>query len=109
MELYHTTDAESISLVNPDAEAMRILLDQLDAPGAEGAEHPDVSLVHDASAWSLSVFPNGTVLFENLDDDDEAPRHLPQVSRHDALQMWLKLSRGEIEALLELPWKRECD
>lgn len=109
MELYHTTDAEGISLVNPDTEAMRAVLDQLDAPDAEEAEHPDVSLVHDASAWSLSVFPNGTVLFENLEDDDEAPHHLPQVSRHDALQMWLKLSRGEIEHLLALPWKRDGD
>lgn len=109
MNLYHTTDAEGISLLNPDSEAMRAVLDQLDAPETEEAEHPDVSLVHDASAWSLSAFPNGTVLFENLNDDDEAPRYLSQVSRHDALQMWLKLARGEIENLLKLPWKRDGD
>ncbi|MFU8848932.1 MAG: hypothetical protein ACNA77_09495 [Opitutales bacterium] len=107
MNLYHTTDAEGISLLNPDADAMRAVLDQLDAPDAEDAEHPDVSLIHDASAWSLSVFPNGTIIFENLEDDDEAPRHLTQISRHDALQMWQKLAHGEIENLLELPWKRD--
>lgn len=107
MDLYHTTDAEGITLLNPDTEAMRALLERLDEPGAEDAEHPDVSLIHDPSAWSLSVFPNGTVILENLDDDDASPLYMNALSRKEALQLWLQLSRGEIEGLRKLPWKRD--
>lgn len=107
MDLYHTTDAEGVSLLNPDTQAMRALLARLDEPAAEEAEHPDVSLVHDPSAWSLSVFPNGTVTFENLEADDDAPLYMTKVSRPDALQMWLELSRGEIERLRQRAWV--CD
>jgi hypothetical protein len=104
MDLYHTTDADGVSLLNPSAEAMRELLAKLDEASAEEAEHPDVSLVHDPSAWSMSVFPSGTVTFENLDDDDGAPLYMNHVSRKDALQMWLELSRGEIERLRKRDW-----
>ena len=109
MDLYHTTDVDGISLLNPDEQAMRDLLAQLDAPAAGDAEHPDVSLVHDASAWSLSVFPGGTVTFENLEDEDAPPRYMTEVSRSDALRMWLELSRGEIEGLQRRDWRRDGD
>jgi len=96
-------------LLNPDAKTMRAILAQLDEAAAEEAEHPDVSLVHDPSAWSLSVFPSGTVTFENLDDEDEAPLYMTGVSRKDALQMWLELSRGEIEGLRNRAWLQDQD
>ena len=38
MDLYHTTDCEGISELNPTAEKMRELLDSLDAQGAHEAE-----------------------------------------------------------------------
>lgn len=104
MELYHTTDADGVSLLNPDAEAMRELLAKLDEPAAEDAEHPDVSLIHDPSAWIMSVFPGGTVTLENLDADDGPPLYMKDVSRKDALRMWLELSRGEIERVRSRPW-----
>lgn len=107
MDLYHTTDAEGVSLLNPDTQAMRELLARLDEPAAEDAEHPDISLVHDASAWSLSVFPNGTVTLENLDTDDLPPLYMNKVSRQETLQMWLQLSRGEIERVRKRDWV--CD
>lgn len=107
MDLYHATDADGVSLLNPDTATMRELLKKLDKPSAEDAEHPDVSLIHDPSAWSISVFPSGIVTFEKLNDDDNAPLFMNSVSRKDALQMWLELSRGEIERLRNRPWK--CD
>lgn len=109
MELYHSTDADGVSLVNPDAEAMRELLAQLDSPSAEDAEHPDISLIHDSSGWCLSVFPSGTVTFENLEAEDSAPLFMTEVSRADALQMWLELSRGEIENLQQRSWVSDGD
>ncbi|PXA04276.1 hypothetical protein DDZ13_06995 [Coraliomargarita sinensis] len=107
MDLYHTTDADGVTLLNPDTQSMRDLLAKLDEPAADEAEHPDVSLVHDPSAWSMSVFPSGTVTFENLDDDDDAPLYMNNVSRKEALQMWLELSRGEIDRLRGRNWSRE--
>lgn len=107
MDLYHSTDADGVTLVNPDTGAMRALLARLDEPMAGEAEHPDVSLVHDPSAWSLSVFPSGTVSFENLEAEDSPPLYMTNVSRADALQMWLELSRGEIDQVRKRSWQSE--
>ncbi len=107
MQLYHTTDTDGISELNPDSKKMLELLTRLDEPGMAEAEHPDVSLVHDSSGWSLSVFPSGVVTFENLDDEDNPPRFMTGVTRHEALQLWLELSRGEIEQVNSRPWLHE--
>lgn len=104
MDLYHTTDFDGISLLSPDKAAMQALLARLDEPGADEAEHPDVSLVHDPSAWSISVFPSGTVTFENLNTDDGPPLYMTGVNREDALQLWLELARGEIGKLKQRQW-----
>lgn len=107
MDLYHTTDIDGVTELNPPAETMRALLDTLDSTEADDAEHPDVSLVHDTSGWSISVFPSGVVTFENLDEPEEMPRFMSAVSRNDALALWLDLSRGRIEHLRSQPWLRE--
>lgn len=107
MNLYHTTDAEGISELNPTAEKMRELLDSLDAADANEAEHPDVSLVHDTSGWSLSVFPSGVITFENLDEPDDAPSFMSGVTRNKALELWLELSRGRIDHVNSHPWLRD--
>lgn len=107
MELYHTTDADGISELNPDADKMRELLDGLDSGAAHEAEHPDVSLVHDASGWSLSVYPSGVVTFENLDEPDDVPRFMSGVTRNQALELWLELSRGEIRQVNSRAWLRD--
>ncbi|NBB79829.1 MAG: hypothetical protein GVY36_10340 [Verrucomicrobia bacterium] len=107
MDLYHTTDTDGVTELNPSAEIMRELLDSLDNTGAGEAEHPDVSLVHDTSGWSISVFPSGVVTFENLDEPDEMPRYMIKVSRNEALKFWIDLSHGRIEHLRSQPWLRE--
>lgn len=107
MDLYHTTDADGITELNPTAEKMRALLDHLDRREAEDAEHPDVSLVHDTSGWSISVFPSGVVTFENLDEPDEMPRFMSDLSRNEALALWLDLSKGRIGHLMSQPWLRD--
>ncbi|MGB0409190.1 MAG: hypothetical protein ACPGIC_04270 [Opitutales bacterium] len=107
MNLYHTTDADGVSELNPDMDRMRALLESLDEPIRELEEHPDVSLVHNPSGWSMSVYPSGIVTFENLDDDDARPSYMRDVSRADALQMWRQLSRGEIDRLKARAWLKE--
>lgn len=104
MNLYHTTDAEGISELNPSADKMRELLDSLDDIDANESDHPDVSLVHDPSGWSISAFPSGIVTLENLDEDDTPPRFMSQVARNTTLELWLELSRGKIDHLLSQPW-----
>ena len=106
MDLYHTTDSEGISELNPTAEKMRELLDSLDAQSAHEAEHPDVSLVHDPSGWALSVYPSGIVTFENFDEKDDIPRFMRGITRNQALEMWLELSRGELQQVNSRPWLR---
>lgn len=107
MDLYHTTDTEGITELNPTADTMRGLLQSLDHSEANEAEHPDVSLVHDGSGWSISVFPSGVVTFENLDEPDEMPRFMVGVSRNTALALWLDLSHGRIDHLRSQPWLRD--
>lgn len=105
MELYHTTDAEGITEINPSEARMRELLDELDDIDISEAAHPDVSLIHDFSGWMLTVYPRGIISFENLDQPDEAPKFMKGVSRQACLELWLELSRGEIEKLCERNWQ----
>jgi hypothetical protein len=107
MDLFHTTDGQGITELNPSAEKMRELLESLDEAEANEAEHPDVTLVHDPSAWSLAVYPSGIVTLENLNDADELPRFMTGVTRNQALKLWLELSRGEIQKINSHPWLRD--
>ena len=107
MDLYHTTDMDGISELNPDDTRMQELIAQLDLPDFEEAEHPDLSLTHDPSGWALTLYPSGIVTYENLDDDDHQPRFMTGILRAKALHLWKALARGDIEGLLKLPWLRD--
>ena len=107
MQLYHSTDMYGVSELNPNEATLREILARLDTPDAAEADHPDVSLIHDASGWTLSVFPSGVVTFENLDNADASPLYMSDINRDQALNMWLQLARGEIAALNALPWQED--
>lgn len=85
---------------------MEAIIASLDCDGAEDAPHPDVSLVHDASGWSLSIFISGIVTLDNLDAPETNLRYKDGISRAEALILWLKLAAGSIDSLLELPWSQ---
>jgi ArsR family metal-binding transcriptional regulator len=106
MELYHTTDMDGISELNPTIARMDELIEQLDEISYEDAEHPDLTLVHNSTAWAITLYPSGIVTFENMEDDDESPRYMKDVSRQDALLLWRTLSRGEIAELKARTWTR---
>jgi hypothetical protein len=105
MQLFHSTDMDGVTLINPCADARHEIVMRLDGPDAAAADHPDVSLVHDASGWSLSVFPSGIVTFENLDTWDDQPRFMTGISRKKALKMWQQLACGDISGLQTFPWQ----
>lgn len=107
MDLYHTTDVDGISQINPTEEEMRSILRTLLDPEIEMEEHPSVSLTHDASGWSLSVYPNDVISIENLDDDaDKFPEFLNNVSLEHALKLWRQLAEGQIAKIRTLDWQQ---
>ena len=97
---YHGTDLMGETIETPSVDRMRELLEELTR--ADG-EHPDVSLEHE-SGWCLSVFASGLVVWENVEGDGP-PRHMDRVSRDKVLELWLHLSRGEIEVIEYEPWR----
>jgi len=107
MELYHTTDMEGVSELNPDEARMQQLIAQLEIPEFEEADHPDLSLVHDPSGWALTLYPRGIVTYEQLEDDDGQPLFMTGIGSAQALQLWKSLARGDINALKQLPWQRD--
>ena len=109
MGLYHSTDLDGISILNPNEEQMEAILASLDSEDAEDASHPDVSLVHDTIGWSLSVFISGIVTLDNLDASEANLRYLDNISREEALLLWMKLAAGSIDSLLEHPWLQRIE
>ncbi len=105
MDLFHTTDCDGVSQLNPDTATLREVIAQLGDPDFDDTDHPDVSLVHDPSGWSISLFPTGIATFENLGDNDRAPKIMTGLTRHAALKLWIELSKGRIDQLKALNWE----
>lgn len=66
-------------------------------------EHPDTWLTHE-SGWSLAVYETGLVVWEHLELPDP-PRHLINVTREKALDLWLQLASGELVEIESEPWQ----
>jgi hypothetical protein len=78
------------------------LLDEL---RDDDAEHPDVC-VHHESEWSVSVFPGGVLILENVERDDP-PHRSPLLSRDEILEVMSDVARGDIiTALRRHAWSR---
>lgn len=83
----------------PTVDRMREVLMQLDV---EDIEHPSVSLTHE-SEWCLGACPGGLLTWENL-ENDELPRHMNGVSRDRVLELWVVLSRGQLDTIESERW-----
>ncbi|MGW0933208.1 hypothetical protein [Streptomyces sp. NPDC002644] len=79
------------------------LLAELDGPRDD--EHPDVSVTDDDSGWTVAAFQGGTLVLENLEHPDPRPRHLPGITRAEALRTLTLLVRGDLPALHRLDWR----
>lgn len=107
MDLYHSTDCFGVSELRPDKARMRELIEQLDDPEIDDAEHPDISLTHDGSGWSVTLYPSGIATLENLESSESETRFLPDVSRAAALELWLFLAAGKLDALHAKAWRMD--
>lgn len=96
---YHVNPRWGGSEPAPTVDRMREVLAELD--GEDDDEHPNVSL-SDEAEWTLSAFPDGLVIWENPEAD--VARHMLHVSRTKVLDLWIKLSLGQIEAIEQEPW-----
>ncbi len=107
MDLYHSTDADGISLVNPTNEQMGALIQSLKDPDIDETEYPDISLTHNASGFSITLFPSGIATMENLEAEDESPLYLSNVTEDQAMKLWQLLAAGDFPALNKCPWRSD--
>lgn len=87
-----------------DDPPMANLSDLYDELLTADREHGDVAVVHEDTGWSISAHRDGRVVFEWLGRGGE-PRHMIPVTKERVLTLWRWLIDGEIEALLEEPWR----
>lgn len=104
MGLYHSTDVDGITLLNPDRAQMRALLKSLEDPDIQECDHPDVSLTENESGYSISVYPGGIMTLDNFDAPDVPPRYLKVKDLDDCLKIWTYLATGQLNRVLSLPW-----
>jgi len=82
----------------PTLEQMREALADLDALDDE---HPVAWLSHE-SGWTLSAYSSGLLIWENLDAG--GPMHMKDIPRDRVLELWERLSRGDVDAIGHEPW-----
>ena len=66
-------------------------------------EHVSVSVGHE-SEWYLSLYPDGALIWENVEAEDNEPRHMDEVPKEKVLELWAKLAHGDIESIEAEPW-----
>jgi hypothetical protein len=85
---------------SPSLERLPELLDEL---RSATAEHGDVAVVHEDSGWCLSAHCDGRLVLEHLREGGE--RHMIPVARERILDLWRRLAVGDIESILQEPWR----
>lgn len=84
---------------NPPLEALEGLAAELDSADAE---HGDVA-ISDESGWTISGYPNGTVVWENVQEGE--PRYLASVSRKNLVELMRLVASGDLGAVENRPWQ----
>ena len=105
--LYHSTDNLGITIINPTKSQMRALIGRLDEPEINISEYQDIILTNHTCGWSISLFPTGIAVLEDLEQEDKNPATLSGVSRNEAFKIWLDLSIGATDAILAHDWKTQ--
>ena len=87
---------------DPPLDRLAALISELDA--LEDDEHPDVAVGHE-SGWTLSAFPSGLVVWENVEEDDDPPaRHMDGVTRERLLELFHMIATGDLETVERQQW-----
>ena len=84
---------------DPPLDRMGALVEELDD---DDREHPDVAVSHE-SGWTLNAYPDGLVLWENVEEDDD-PRHARNVSRKRLVELFTAVAKGDFDALEKERW-----
>ena len=96
---YFTTDLDGVTLIAPDAEARREVIEM--AVRAEEADYPEVYLTLDDGR--VLGYRLGGTLFQ--EEEGEMTRFVRKVSPEMVAQAWTWLIEGQDEALENLPWE----
>lgn len=104
--MYHTTDRSGITELMPDDAKLWEILTEVDDEDGD-ASAPEVWLTHLESGWSLSVWPGGLLTLENT-LQAEPERCLTGIDRERTFALWKRLAKGEIELLLQEPWRAQA-
>jgi hypothetical protein len=78
---------------------MREVLGQLEVADPRD---PSASVTHE-SEWCLGAYPGGLLVWENL-EADHPPRHMNGVPSDRVLELWVKLSHGQLAEVEAEPW-----
>lgn len=98
--MYSAIHTDGSSDSNPPLASLPDLLNELTTADRE---HGDVAVVHEESGWSLSAHRDGRLVLEHLSDGGE--RHMKPVAKEKVLELWHRLIRGEVDAVLTEPWQ----
>lgn len=96
---YFTTDLDGVTLIAPDAEARREVIEMV--AGATEADYPEVYLTLDDGR--VLGYRLGGVLFQ--EEDGDVTRFVRNASPETVAQAWTWLIEGSGEALESLPWQ----
>lgn len=95
---FFTTDLDGVTLINPDEDARRAILESV---GAEtDADYPEVYLT--SGDGVVLGYRTGGVLFQ--EEEGEIVRLIRGVDIGMAARAWSMLAAGDEEALEGLPW-----
>jgi hypothetical protein len=90
------------------ADKIPSLIAELDDP--DDGEHSAVS-VSDESGWTIIGFPDGLVVWENVEDEEgeggyAGPRHMENVPREDLDHLMRLVVSGDLASIEEMDWRR---
>ncbi len=86
---------------NPPIQCLSDLYDELQSADAE---HGDVAVTNEDTAWSISAHRDGRVCLMNF--AGKGPdMHMVPVSKEQVLALWRLLIDDEINEILVQPWK----
>lgn len=97
---YSITHRSGAMESNPPIDALDALLAELDYIDQE---HPDVAVSHE-SGWTLSAFPSGRLIYENVENLDLPARQV-FADRAAARGLFGFLAAGDVERLEAERWE----
>jgi hypothetical protein len=87
---------------DPPLESLPDLYDELHTSGIVDG---NVAVIHDGSGWCMSAHRDGRLVLEQLGTRGATARHMIPVTKDRVLELWRRLTDGDIDNLLKEPWK----